>query len=135
MQAQSLAHETQARGERALELYRTRGHEIREIGPDLFEVPSQSGSGTYIVDYEAETCSCMDHEYYPGQSCKHLLAIGIYYVKRHRRVSVAGDPFVAAGKYASHACTDGWVYLGYTDDEGNEQIEALPCRRCAEDAR
>jgi hypothetical protein len=30
-----------------------------------------------------------------------------------------------------HACLDGYVYLGYTDEDGEEQIEKLPCRRCA----
>jgi hypothetical protein len=39
-----------------------------------------------------------------------------------------------------HACLNGYVYLGYTavDDETDEEverIEALPCRRCAEEAR
>jgi hypothetical protein len=29
-----------------------------------------------------------------------------------------------------HACWDGYIYLGYTDDDGEEQIEKLPCRRC-----
>jgi hypothetical protein len=32
-----------------------------------------------------------------------------------------------------HACSDGYVYLGYTDDDGEEQIEKLPCRRCVEE--
>jgi hypothetical protein len=32
-----------------------------------------------------------------------------------------------------HACWGGYVYLGYTDDDGEEQIEKLPCRRCAEE--
>jgi hypothetical protein len=37
-----------------------------------------------------------------------------------------------------HACLSGYVYLGYTavDEETGEEverIEALPCRRCAED--
>jgi len=31
-----------------------------------------------------------------------------------------------------HCCWDGYVYLGYTDDDGEEQVEKLPCRRCAE---
>jgi hypothetical protein len=39
-----------------------------------------------------------------------------------------------------HACTDGFVYLGYTslDEETGEEVErveALACRRCAEEAR
>ena len=38
-----------------------------------------------------------------------------------------------------HACMDGYVYLGYTaiDEETGdevERVEALPCRRCAEEA-
>jgi hypothetical protein len=39
-----------------------------------------------------------------------------------------------------HACLDGYVYLGYTaiDEETGEEVErveALPCRRCAEESR
>jgi hypothetical protein len=39
-----------------------------------------------------------------------------------------------------HACLNGYVYLGYTavDEETGEdvgRIEALPCRRCAEETR
>jgi hypothetical protein len=39
-----------------------------------------------------------------------------------------------------HACLNGYVYLGYIafDEETNEEVErveALPCRRCAEEAR
>ena len=38
-----------------------------------------------------------------------------------------------------HACLNGHIYLGYTafDEETGEEverIEALPCRRCAEEA-
>jgi hypothetical protein len=39
-----------------------------------------------------------------------------------------------------HACTDGVVYLGHlVEDPGTgeevEVLEAVPCRRCAEEAR
>jgi hypothetical protein len=39
-----------------------------------------------------------------------------------------------------HACWGGWIYLGYTavDEETGdevEQIESLPCRRCAEEGK
>ena len=38
-----------------------------------------------------------------------------------------------------HACLNGDVYLGYTalDEDGEEveRVEALPCPRCAEEAR
>ncbi len=50
--------------------------------------------------------------------------------------TLAGDPFAAVATEKveghPHACWDGWVFLGYTDDEGEERSEALPCRRCAE---
>ena len=37
-----------------------------------------------------------------------------------------------------HACLNGYIYLGYTavdekTGEEVERVEALPCRRCAED--
>ena len=37
-----------------------------------------------------------------------------------------------------HACLNGYIYLGYTvfDEETGEEVErveALPCRRCAEE--
>jgi hypothetical protein len=30
-----------------------------------------------------------------------------------------------------HACWDGWVFLGVEDEDGEEVIEAVPCRRCS----
>jgi len=49
-----------------------------------------------------------------------------------RRIAPAGDPFTSkrVEQDHPHACWDGYVYLGYTDDDGEEQIEQLPCRRC-----
>jgi hypothetical protein len=61
-------------------------------------------------------------------------------------ISPAGDPFhVAApdldevGQDAHpHACYDGVVYVGHLVGDANggevEVIEAVPCRRCAEEA-
>jgi hypothetical protein len=43
-----------------------------------------------------------------------------------------GESFAREQDYL-HACWDGYVYLGYTDEDGEEQIERLPCRRCAEE--
>jgi hypothetical protein len=37
------------------------------------------------------------------------------------------------GQDHPHACWDGYIYLGYTDEDGEEQIEKLPCRRCVEE--
>ena len=30
-----------------------------------------------------------------------------------------------------HACLDGWVFVGYIDDDGEEREAAYRCRRCA----
>jgi hypothetical protein len=107
------------REERALELYRTRGHEIRHVGQDLYLVPSCTGRGFYSVDYREETCDCPDHEI-RKENCKHILAVGIYHAKHRQR---------------PHACTDGVVYIGHyvVGDDGEEVqvVEAVPCRRCA----
>ena len=29
------------------------------------------------------------------------------------------------------ACTDGWVFVGYIDEHGEEREASYPCRRCA----
>ena len=58
-----------------------------------------------------------------GELCKHILAVGILYAKTHRRVGLQEHP---------HACVDGWIYLTYTGEDGEEAFEALPCRRCRE---
>jgi len=110
--------------ERALELYRTRGHEIRLAGEDLYLVPSCTGQSFYSVDYREETCDCPDflrrHE-----NCKHILAVGV---------------LVAKHRHHSHACNDGWVTVGQIvlDPETGEEVEEYAlylCRRCAEEAR
>ena len=56
-------------------------------------------------------------------------------------ISPAGDPFHAAlhDQDHPHACLNGYVYLGYIalDEETGEeveQVEALPCRRCTDNA-
>jgi hypothetical protein len=38
------------------------------------------------------------------------------------------------GQDHPHCCWDGYVYLGYTDEDGEEQIEKLPCRLCVEES-
>jgi hypothetical protein len=55
------------------------------------------------------------------------------------RIPTADDPFHEAPDDHPHACLNGYVYLGYTalEETGEEveRVEALPCRRCAEEAR
>jgi hypothetical protein len=110
------------REERGLELYRTRGHEIRLAGEDLYLVPSgaSTGQGFYSVDYrEEETCDCPDFLHH-HENCKHILAVGVLAAKRRRR---------------AHACDDGWVTVGYlVEDENGDEVEEFAqylCRKCA----
>ena len=34
-----------------------------------------------------------------------------------------------------HACIDGWVFVGYVDEYGEEKEAAYACRRCADGSR
>jgi SWIM zinc finger len=128
------------REQRGLELYRTRGPEIRQASPgqDLYLVPSCTGRGFYSVDYREETCDCPDFTH-RRENCKHILALAIAIAKgsiAHPELA-AGDPFVAAAKNRPHACMDGWVFLGRVvesqhDLDGEVVVyDRVPCRRCA----
>ncbi len=125
---------------RALELYRTRGHEIVRLAPDVFRVPSQDGGRSYDVLYgEREECPCPDHQY-RHVACVHLYAVGISIAKGrfvHPEV-LAGDPFAYAARPC--ACINGVVYIGHLVEDPDtgeevEVIEPVPCRRCASEAR
>jgi SWIM zinc finger len=107
---------------RALELHRTRGHEIRKVGEDLYLVPSCTGRGSSTVDYRVEACDCPDFRN-RGLNCKHILAVGIRVAKRR---SSAARPC---------ACIGGAVFVGYIDDHGVERQASYRCRRCAGEAR
>ena len=82
---ESLAHPAlhSTRETRALQLYRTRRHDIERIAPEVYLVPSRTGEGAYRVHYgEHESCSCPDHAHLPGRARKHILAVGILNAKR-----------------------------------------------------
>lgn len=127
MTSTSLAHPAHhpngdTRELKALDLYRTRSHEIRHVGEDLYLVPSCTGQGFYSIDYRQETCDCPDHEI-RQENCKHILAVGVHVAKRRRR--------------RPHVCNDGWITLGQIviDPETGEEREEFAlylCRRCAE---
>ena len=34
-----------------------------------------------------------------------------------------------------HACIDGWVFVGYIDEYGEEREASYACRRCADSSR
>jgi hypothetical protein len=61
-------------------------------------------------------------------------------------ISPAGDPFHAAppdddtveahyaGLERPHVCMGGLVFVGYTDEYGEEREASYPCRRCCSEA-
>ena len=34
-----------------------------------------------------------------------------------------------------HACTDGWVFVGFVDEHGEEREASYACHRCADSSR
>jgi hypothetical protein len=63
-----------------------------------------------------------------------------------KRIPVSGDAFYAAARvdqddtveahYASLerpcVCLEGWVFVGYVDEYGEERVASYRCRRCAD---
>lgn len=61
----------EAREQRGLAIAATK--KLKQKG-DLWLVPSCTGTGTYVVDYEPATCTCPDFEL-RQQPCKHVYAV------------------------------------------------------------
>ncbi len=50
----------------------------------MYNVPSCSGEDFYVVRYDKETCECEDYRR-RGESCKHILAVGVKRAKRRAK--------------------------------------------------
>jgi SWIM zinc finger len=116
---------------RALQLYRTCGHDIRQVDEDLYLVPGCTGRGFYSVDDREETCDCPDF-LYSGENCKHILAVGVLMAK-----TMAARARLRRDEATPHACDSGWVWIGQivVDPETGEETEEFAqylCRKCAE---
>lgn len=75
------ATRTDTRELRALALVQARGHEIVRTAPFMYNVPSCTGAGFYVVSYRRESCECEDYRR-RGLPCKHVYAVGIKRAKR-----------------------------------------------------
>lgn len=93
---------------------------------DLWAVRSATHGGFYKVDLDAEVCDCPDFVHYGREHdvcCRHLFAAAIAHgTRRGPRQRREDRPC---------ACVGGWVYIGFEED-GQERVEAVPCRRCRE---
>jgi hypothetical protein len=72
MQANSTAPTT-TRATRGLQLFRSRGDEIRHYRGTVWSVPSCGGEGVYLVEITSGVCTCPDLPP-KGESCKHSYA-------------------------------------------------------------
>ena len=70
--------------DRGIALHRSHGHEIVEVEPGVFRIPSTTGRGFYRVNLDAETCECRDFEN-RRCVCLHLFAATIFTAKRKCR--------------------------------------------------
>ena len=122
----SLVQAIKERNTRGLLLYNRERGRIHQLEGDVWAVPASEG-GYWQVDLDTELCPCEDFAYYGYErdvACKHIIAAAIARAKGQEASLPQDHP---------HVCIDGFVYIGYTDDEGEEQVEVLPCRRCAEE--
>ena len=116
---------------------------VQRLEGELWAVPSTRG-GFHRVDLEVETCDCEDFAFFgssAGVACRHIYAAAISNATRRsgvkvQTISTAGDPFAYAGRETPHGCIEGWIYLGFEGEDENgehaEEIERVPCRRCAD---
>ena len=103
---------------------------VHRLEGDLWAVPSTRG-GFHKVDLDLEACDCEDFTYYGsavGVACRHVYAAAIARARdRGRRDRDHG-----------HGCalcmSSGFVFFGVEED-GEEEIERVPCRRCRPEAR
>src|SRR5689334_11934094 len=64
-----------ARQQRALALVASQRDRIKHVAGARWLVPSATNAhGGYVVDVDAQTCSCPDHEE-RGTKCKHIWAV------------------------------------------------------------
>ena len=40
--------------------------------------------------------------------------------------------YACLGRLRPHACIDGWIFVGYKDEHGEEREASYPCRRSAD---
>ena len=96
--AQRAKHLT--RGQKGLDLYRSRRSEFVRISHDVIEVPSCTERGLYYrVDFTEKTgrCSCRDFQR-RGTPCKHLFAAEAYRSWLRRAARTIGAALDADGE-------------------------------------
>lgn len=103
--------------QRGLAIVQTKGRRIRQIAEGKYLVPSQTlNSGGYVVDTQAESCTCPEFEL-RGCRCKHLWAVriirnepdvpvGLNAVKEHRITYRQDWPRYNAAQMDEKSCVE-----------------------------
>lgn len=77
--------ERTARAQRGLNLADRDGGRIWRIAPHTWEVPSCTGTGTYVVRTDRGRCDCPDFERHGDHiACKHQVAVEIVASRRRK---------------------------------------------------
>jgi SWIM zinc finger len=117
---------------------------VHHLEGELWAVPSTRG-GWHKVSLAEESCDCEDFTFYgaaAGVGCRHVYAAAIANGTRRssikvQTISVAGDGFHAAGRSQRRGCSlcfGGYITMTYEED-GQEVIETVPCKRCTQERR
>jgi transposase len=92
---------------------------IKRIAGPTWLVPSQSNAGGYVVDVDAASCTCPDHET-RAVKCKHLWAVE--YV-RHRVTAPDGTTTVTETMRVTY--TQNWSAYNAAQCEEKERVQML----------
>jgi len=111
---------TDWRKERGLALVKAKGKRIKSIAGAKYLVPSAAdGTGGYVVDVEAATCSCPDHET-RAVRCKHLWAVEFF----RQEVSLPdGSKVVTEAARLTYA--QNWPAYNAAQCEEKERVQIL----------
>jgi transposase len=109
-----------ARQQRGLALVQGKGKRIRHIAGAKYLVPSaQDGSAGYVVDVEAATCSCPDHET-RSVRCKHLWAVSYF-----RQEVQMPDGTTVVSESIRVTYTQDWPAYNRAQCEEKERVQIL----------
>src|SRR5579884_3538523 len=111
-----------ARQERGLALVKARGTRIRHIAGNKYLVPSATeNAGGYVVDVEAATCSCPDHET-RAVRCKHLWAVSYH---RQETAMPDGSTVVTESVRVRVSYPQNWPAYNRAQCEEKERVQFL----------
>lgn len=116
-----------SRRQRGMALVKDKGARIRHIMGAKYLVPSASSSGAgYVVDVDAGSCSCPDHET-RGVRCKHTFAVEFF---RSEETRPDGTTVITNVVRLQYPPRMGWSEYNASQCEEKEVVESLLRQLC-----